>query len=120
MHDDGHGQCRGSCVLPSADAAIWRKHLNALIAPKHQATESAERDSTSTQSAEQGPGSSLARRLGQALCDDIRRYPTDRTPHAGGVTAQVVVMMTIHDFTGVTDHPAMFDDRACGRVFGGP
>ena len=111
MRDDGHGQCRGTFVLPSAEAAIWRKHLNALIAPKHQASLGAPEDdpTASAESDEQAQRLSLPRRLGQAFCDYIRRYPVDRTPHAGGVSAQVVVTMTIDDFTAATDHPAMFD-----------
>ncbi len=105
MRDDGHGQCRGSFVLPSAEAAMLRKNLDALAAPKHQASAGGRAGSASDH-VETRP---LAQRLGAAFCEYIRRYPTDRTPNAGGVSAQVVVTMTMDDFTAETDTPTMFD-----------
>ncbi len=113
IRDDGHGQCHGSFVLPSAEAAMWRKHLDALLSPKHQAAIDADNATESNEDAEAVgvPVESrpLARRLGEAFCEYIRRYPADRTPNAGGVSAQVNVTMRIDDFTGESDAPTVFD-----------
>ena len=38
--------------------------------------------------------------LGQAFCEYIERFPTDRLPTAGGVNATVVVTMTLETLEG--------------------
>jgi len=38
--------------------------------------------------------------MGRALCEWIERYPTDRLPHAGGVSATVVVTIPLETLLG--------------------
>ena len=50
------------------------------------------------------PGRPSNQRLGQAFMEYIARYPTDRLPHAGGMSASVVVTMGLR-------HPARVGSR---------
>ena len=84
MSEDGHGLVHGRFTLPAWHAAMLRKALLALAAPKHQA-------------ATGGfvPGRPSPQRMGAAFCEYIERYPTDRLPHAGGASATVVVTIRL-------------------------
>jgi hypothetical protein len=90
MTDDGHGKTYGRFTLPTAQAAMLKKALMALAAPKHRA-------------AVQGAGA-LRRpgpeRMGRALMDYIEGYPTKKLPRAGGVSATVVVTITLEALLG--------------------
>ena len=90
LTDDGHGQAHGRFTLPTVQAAMLKKALLALAAPKHLTA-------TEGTAAGRRPG---PERLGQALCDYIERYPADRLPNAGGLTASIVVTIPLQTLTG--------------------
>ncbi|MDP2772332.1 MAG: DUF222 domain-containing protein [Nocardioides sp.] len=82
MSDDGHGQTHGRFTLPTAVADMLRKPLEALASP-------------------QAGGHGLnPHGMGLAFAEYIRRYPTDHLPNTGGVSATVVVMMTLETLMG--------------------
>ena len=92
LWDDGDGLVHGSFTMPSAQGSMLRKALQALAAPKHvRATEGAgafdhEKPTPS--------------RLGEAFVEYVERYPTDRLPSMGGISATVVAVVdwrTLHD-----------------------
>ena len=80
MSEDGHGLVHGRFAIPALQAAMLRKALLALAAPKHQAGTGG-----------YVPGRPSPQRMGAAFCEYIERYPDDRLPHAGGTSATVVV-----------------------------
>jgi hypothetical protein len=84
MSEDGHGLVHGRFAIPAAQAAMLRKALLALAAPKHHAA-----------TGDHVPARPNPERMGAALCEYIERYPTDRLPHTGGVSATVVVTITL-------------------------
>ena len=86
---EDNGVLRGTFTLPAAQGHLLKKQLMAFAAPKHRA-------------ATHGPGGGTAgerlpgpERLGRAFCEWIERYPADRVPNAGGVSATVVVTIPI-------------------------
>ncbi len=91
MHEDGHGKAHGRFTISSRHGAMLKKHLLAIAAPKHRAA-------TDGQAPE--PGRPSAHRLGAAFEEYVETYPTDQLPHAGGVSATVVVMMTLETLMG--------------------
>ncbi|MDO9498167.1 MAG: DUF222 domain-containing protein, partial [Nocardioides sp.] len=82
MHDDGHGQTHGRFTIPTGDADTLRKALQALASPKA------------------GGHGLTPHGMGSAFAEYIRRYPADRLPYAGGVSATVVVMMDYETLIG--------------------
>jgi hypothetical protein len=91
MVEDGHGRCHGRFTLPALHGAMLRKLLLAFAAPKHRARVDGQVPE---------PGRPSAARLGEAFCELITGYPTDRVPHAGGVSATVVVTMDLATLMG--------------------
>ncbi len=91
MVDDGHGKCHGRFSIPAHVGAQLRKALLAYAAPRHRA-------SVDGQAPE--PGRPTAQRMGQAFCDYITGYPAEDLPHAGGVSATVVVTMELDTLMG--------------------
>ncbi len=91
MFEDGHGKWHGRFTLPALQGAMLKKYLMAYAAPKHRA-------SVEGQAPE--PGLPSAHRLGQAFMDYVQRYPTDRLPKAGGMSATVVVTMSLETLMG--------------------
>ena len=91
MFEDGHGRCHGRFTLPALHGAMLRKQLMAIAAPKHRA----QVDGLAPE-----PGRPSAHRLGEAFAEYIETYPTDRLPKAGGVSATVVVTMTVETLMG--------------------
>jgi hypothetical protein len=89
--DDGHGKAHGRFTIPSAHWAMLKKALLATAAPKHRAA-------VDGQAPE--PGLPSAHRLGQAFTEYIETYPEDLLPNAGGVSATVVVTMTLDTLIG--------------------
>ncbi|GEP33086.1 HNH endonuclease [Nocardioides szechwanensis] len=82
MHDDGHGQTFGRFMIRTAEADMFRKALQAIASPK-------------------AGGQGLSPHgMGLALMEHIRRYPTGKLPTAGGVSATVVVTMTLETLMG--------------------
>ena len=91
MVEDGHGKCHGRFTLPSTHGAMLKKALMAIAAPKHRA---------SVDGHAPEPGRPSNHRMGQAFMEYVGRYPTDRLPHAGGMSATVVVTMTLETLMG--------------------
>ncbi|SDO36975.1 protein of unknown function, partial [Nocardioides szechwanensis] len=105
MHDDGHGQTHGRFTLGTAEADMFRKALQALASPR-------------------AGGEGLSPHgMGLAFSEYIRRYPTEQLPEAGGVSATVVVTMTLETLlgglkaaqldTGTTISPGLARKIAC-------
>src|SRR5205085_570949 len=81
-YDDGHGKAHFKGSMPTFYWAALKKMLAAIAASKHQ-------------TATKGAGAAADRpptpeAFGAALCELIARYPADRLPHTGGVSATVV------------------------------
>jgi hypothetical protein len=91
MHDDGHGKSHGRFTVPTWVGETLRKQLLAYAAPKHRAQ-------VDGQAPE--PGRPSAQRMGQAFCEYVTGYPADHLPHAGGVSATVVVTMDADTLIG--------------------
>ncbi len=91
MTDDGHGKAHGRFTIPSAQAAMLRKALLAKAAPKHRAHADGQAPE---------PGRPSPHRLGQAFCEYVAGYPAEKLPHSGGVSATVVVTMTVDTLMG--------------------
>ena len=91
MVEDGHGRCHGRFTISSLHGAMLRKQLLAIAAPKHR---------TQVDGQAPEPGRPSAHRLGEAFAEYIETYPTDRLPHTGGVSATVVVTMTVDTLMG--------------------
>src|SRR4051812_11987430 len=87
--DDGHGRVHGRFTLPTFEGAALKKALQAIAAPKHQASKGP--------LGEQRPS---PERLGLAFCEYIARYPVRRLPKTGGLNATVVVTMTLDTLMG--------------------
>jgi len=83
MFDDSNGKTHGKFILPTWQADILRKALQALASPRREGGEGATPEG-----------------MGKAFGDYIVRYPTDQVPDAGGVCATVVVTMTIETLMG--------------------
>jgi hypothetical protein len=83
MRDNGDGTWSGSFRLPDLHAAILKKALQALAAPR--------RTGEARVDPETGRKRPYPQLLGTAFCELLERYPTDRLPAAGGVNATIVV-----------------------------
>jgi hypothetical protein len=101
MSDDGAGRCRGSFVVPSHVGKMLKRHLLALANPARH-TEADLKD-------ECGGWKPLRRRLGEAFVEYVERYPEDRTPQTAGVSATVVVTMTLEQLL-TANGTAQLDD----------
>ena len=110
--DDGHGKIHGKFTLDSLTGAMLKKHLFALAAPRHRAS--------------QGPLGErrpTPERLGRAFTELIQRYPAKKLPKTGGLNATVVVLMPLdtlmgglkaaHLDTGETISPGQARRMAC-------
>jgi hypothetical protein len=89
MWEDGHGKVHGRFTIDALTGAMLKKHLFALAAPRHRAS--------------QGPLGErrpTPQRLGQAFAELIQRYPTKRLPKAGGLNATVVVLIQLDTLLG--------------------
>ena len=103
LTDDGHGRTHGRFTLPTAQAEIFRKHLLAIAAPKHQAATGNPAGAFAAEAtAGLAPGERLPlpQRLGHAFMEYIERYPADQVPDAGGVSATVVITMPLDTLMG--------------------
>ncbi|WP_457202797.1 DUF222 domain-containing protein [Nocardioides sp. HB32] len=104
MVDDGHGKCHGKFTVPSFHGAALKKMLLAIAAPKH-------RTATDGPAA---PGAGVVprpgrERLGRAFCELLERYPAHQLPQTGGVSATVVVTMTLDSLLGKLEQAALLD-----------
>ncbi|HEY0948935.1 HNH endonuclease signature motif containing protein [Nocardioides sp.] len=88
--EDPDGIVRGTFALPGAQWQMWKKQLLAIAAPKHRAA-------VEGHLGERKPG---PQRMGLALAEWIERYPADRLPDSGGVSATVVVTIPVETLQG--------------------
>ena len=84
MHDNGDGTWSGWFRIPDLHAAMLRKAVQALSAPRQRGTGTPDAVTTMT----------TAGQLGAGFTRLLERFPVDRLPRAGGVNASVVVTMT--------------------------
>jgi Domain of unknown function (DUF222) len=90
LHDDGHGKTHGRFTIPAFHGAALKKMLLALAAPKAQAA-------MHGAGVFRRPG---PERMGRAFCELIERVPANRLPKTGGVSATIVVTMTLETLEG--------------------
>jgi hypothetical protein len=100
-HDDGKGQAHFQGSMPSYHWAALKKILTAIMASKHQ-------------TATKGAGAAANRpptpeAMGQALCEFIERYPADRVPNAGGISATMVVLIDLDVLLGKLEKACLLD-----------
>ena len=99
MTDDGHGRVHGRFTLPTVQAAMLKKMLLAIAAPKHQA-------------ATHGPGIQRRpgpERMGRAFAELIERIPAKRLPKVGGLDATIVVRIDLDTLTGRLQKAGVLD-----------
>ncbi|MBA2416530.1 MAG: DUF222 domain-containing protein [Geodermatophilaceae bacterium] len=87
IFDNGDGSVTGRFKIPVLHAAMLKKALHAITAPR----------ATGNQGRVHPDGTKIphADLLGRAFCELIERFPTKRLPKAGGLNAIVVVTMTL-------------------------
>lgn len=101
VEDDGTGRCRGWFTGPSHMGKMLRRHLLALANPaRHDEADLKDDD---------GEWKPMRRRLGEAFLEYVERYPVDRTPQTAGVSATVVVTMTLEQLLAESG-TALLDD----------
>ena len=98
MRDDGHGAVRGSFAIPGLNADMLAVALNAIASPKRP--DALDRGGNDDGNGEGESPRPTAEMLGQAFCEYIERFPTDKLPTAGGINATVVVTMTLETLQG--------------------
>ncbi len=92
LYDDGEGLSHGRFTMPTAQAAMLRKALQALAAPKHvRATEGAGSYDYEKPTPE---------KLGKAFCEYVERYPADKLPSMGGINATIIVTVDVDVLQG--------------------
>src|SRR5205085_949246 len=96
---DGHGKTYGRFTLPTAQAAMLKKMLLALAAPKHVAA-------TEGPGVERRPG---PERMGRALCELIERITAKDLPQVGGTDATIVITMSYESLVGKVDKAGILD-----------
>jgi hypothetical protein len=101
--DDGAGRCHGRFEVPSRVGKMLKRHLLALANPARHTDDELTDDA--------GGWKPLRRRLGEALVEYVERYPEDCTPQTAGVSATVVVTMTLDQLLA-DDSTALLDDGA--------
>ena len=93
MWDDGHGRFHGRFTVDALTGAMLKKAVDAIAAPKHRA-------SAQTEPGPLGERRPTPERLGRAFAELVQRYPVDSLPKAGGLSATVVVTMTLDALMG--------------------
>jgi hypothetical protein len=91
MHDDGQGTVHGRFAIPRLNADMLAVALNAIASPKRPDALDRGDEATPRPTAEM---------LGQAFCEYIEGFPTEKLPTAGGINATVVVTMTLATLEG--------------------
>lgn len=101
MYDDGEGRCHGRFTVPSRVGSMLRRALLALANPARH-SDADLRDAT-------GEWKPSRRRMGEAFIEYVERYPIDANPQTAGVSATVVVTVTLDQLLG--EHAtALLDD----------
>ena len=80
MAEDGHGAVHGRFTIPALQAAMLKKVLLGLAAPKHQNATGG----TEAGAAGRPEPKPSAERLGRAFCEYIERYPSTGSPTPAG------------------------------------
>ena len=96
LHDNGDGTHSGRFKISDLHAAMLRKALHAIVAPGRSADAGASARASGAATSEPHVRAGRPERMGQALCRLLERSPADRLPHAGGLSATVVVLLD-HD-----------------------
>ncbi len=92
LYDDGEGLSHGRFTIPTAQAEMLRKALQALAAPKHvRATEGAGSYDYEKPTPE---------KLGKAFCEYVERFPADKLPSMGGINATIIVTVDVETLRG--------------------
>src|SRR3954469_3731642 len=99
MSDDGHGRVHGRFTLPTVQAAMLKKMLLAIAAPKHVAA-------TQGAGVQRRPG---PERMGRAFAELIERIPAKRLPKVGGTDATIVVKIDLDTLTGKLHKAGVLD-----------
>ncbi len=102
MADDGHGRCHGRFTVPTAVGQMLRKQLLALAAPRHRSATHPTGHPTAPDQAQPAPAEPVPTglRLGHAFAEWVETYPAQHLPTSGGVSATVVVTMTLETLHG--------------------
>jgi hypothetical protein len=99
MIDDGHSKTYGRFTLPTAQAAMLKKYLLALAAPKHVAA-------TEGAGVERRPG---PERMGRAFGELIERIAAKDLPKVGGTDATIVITIDLDTLLGKTQKAGVLD-----------
>ena len=100
----------GRFTLPTLQGAMLKKALMAYAAP---------RDRASVDGRAPVPGRPSNQRMGEAFREYIGRYPIDRLPHAGGMSATVVVTMDQETLSVGSRPPSSTPDTGSPRAWPG-
>ena len=95
MHDHEDGTWSGRFRIPELHAGMLRKALHALSSPRRKDPLPREAVTADGESRKR-PRSEV---FGEAFCDYIERFPSDRLT-SGGVDATIVVTMTLESLLG--------------------
>ncbi|CAN5334701.1 hypothetical protein BH09ACT12_BH09ACT12_37720 [soil metagenome] len=99
MSDDGHGRVHGRFTLPALQAAMLKKMLLALAAPKHVAA-------TEGAGVVRRPG---PERMGRAFAELIERVTAKDLPQVGGTDATIVVTIDLDTLMGTIEKAGVLD-----------
>jgi hypothetical protein len=101
MCDNGDGTHTGRFKIPTLHAAMLTKMLSGFTNPRHRASTNTCPNGTSTGGADGAEAPVLTRPelLGQAFCELLERYPTDRLPKTGGTSATLTVLLDYDKLT---------------------
>ncbi|GAA4703307.1 HNH endonuclease signature motif containing protein [Nocardioides conyzicola] len=99
MTDDGHGKTHARFTLPTVQAAMLKKMLLAIAAPKHQAA-------THGPGVERRPG---PERMGRAFAELIERISAKDLPKVGGTDATIVVHIDLDVLTSKLEKAGILD-----------
>ena len=121
MRDDGMGTVHGRFALPGLNADMLAVAVNDIASPKRPDALDRERpvspvDGASDAAEARTEPVPTPELLGQAFCEYIERFPADKLPVAGGISATVVVTMEVQTLLGGLK-PATLDTGR--RITGG-
>ncbi len=101
LRDEGNGTCSGSFRIPQLQGAMLTTALHALASPSRPdpVPRTEQVPAAPGDAAEQEEPRVRSRLhpeiLGEAFCEYVERFPVDQVPNAGGVSATVVVTVTL-------------------------
>ena len=95
LFDNGDGTHAGRFKVPTLHAAMLKKILHALAAPRRTQPGADGTEGIGDPARFHADGSKISRPelMGLGFCQLLERYPTARLPNAGGVNASVVVLL---------------------------